>query len=79
MPTRRDDDGNRNKRSSVMEPSKPRILEVLSPGLITDASDDDPSGIATYSRLARTCLRRDHDAEGRRSIRSSACLRVSRN
>jgi len=31
-------------------PSKPRLLRVLGPGLITGASDDDPSGIATYSQ-----------------------------
>jgi hypothetical protein len=30
--------------------SKPRWLGVLGPGLITGASDDDPSGIATYSQ-----------------------------
>src|SRR5205085_6400213 len=30
--------------------SKPRLLQVLGPGLITGASDDDPSGIATYSQ-----------------------------
>lgn len=30
--------------------SKPRLLKVLGPGLITGASDDDPSGIATYSQ-----------------------------
>jgi NRAMP (natural resistance-associated macrophage protein)-like metal ion transporter len=29
---------------------KARILRVLGPGLITGASDDDPSGIATYSQ-----------------------------
>ena len=28
--------------------SRPRFLKVLGPGLITGASDDDPSGIATY-------------------------------
>jgi len=33
-----------------VEPSKPRLLKVLGPGLITGASDDDPSGIATYSQ-----------------------------
>jgi NRAMP (natural resistance-associated macrophage protein)-like metal ion transporter len=33
-----------------METSKPRLLQVLGPGLITGASDDDPSGIATYSQ-----------------------------
>jgi len=36
--------------SPVIEPSKPRLLDVLGPGLITGASDDDPSGIATYSQ-----------------------------
>jgi hypothetical protein len=30
--------------------SKPRLLGILGPGLITGASDDDPSGIATYSQ-----------------------------
>ena len=33
-----------------MSPSKPRLLGLLGPGLITGASDDDPSGIATYSQ-----------------------------
>ncbi|WP_414475994.1 NRAMP family divalent metal transporter [Microvirga sp. M2] len=36
--------------SPVVGPSKPRLLQVLGPGLITGASDDDPSGIATYSQ-----------------------------
>ena len=30
----------------VVGQSKPRLLDVLGPGLITGASDDDPSGIA---------------------------------
>ena len=34
----------------VIGPSRPRLLGVLGPGLITGASDDDPSGIATYSQ-----------------------------
>ena len=34
----------------VVGPSKPRLLGLLGPGLITGASDDDPSGIATYSQ-----------------------------
>jgi NRAMP (natural resistance-associated macrophage protein)-like metal ion transporter len=34
----------------VVGGSKPRLLGVLGPGLITGASDDDPSGIATYSQ-----------------------------
>lgn len=35
----------------VVGPSKPRLLGVLGPGLITGASDDDPSGIATYGQV----------------------------
>jgi NRAMP (natural resistance-associated macrophage protein)-like metal ion transporter len=37
-------------RSDVVEPSKPRLLKILGPGLVTGAADDDPSGIATYSQ-----------------------------
>jgi Mn2+/Fe2+ NRAMP family transporter len=36
--------------SSTDGPAKPRLLRVLGPGLITGASDDDPSGIGTYSQ-----------------------------
>ncbi|GJD35318.1 NRAMP family divalent metal transporter [Methylobacterium aerolatum] len=36
--------------SPAIGPSKPRLLRVLGPGLITGASDDDPSGIATYGQ-----------------------------
>jgi len=32
-------------------PAKRKLLQVLGPGLITGASDDDPSGIATYSQV----------------------------
>ena len=39
-----------NARSDVVEASKPRLLEILGPGLVTGAADDDPSGIATYSQ-----------------------------
>jgi len=35
---------------AIKRPTRPRLLEVLGPGLITGASDDDPSGIATYSQ-----------------------------
>jgi NRAMP (natural resistance-associated macrophage protein)-like metal ion transporter len=35
---------------SVVVPSKARFFKFLGPGLITGASDDDPSGIATYSQ-----------------------------
>jgi len=34
----------------VVSTSRPRLLGLLGPGLITGASDDDPSGIATYSQ-----------------------------
>lgn len=34
----------------VVEASKPRLWNVLGPGLVTGAADDDPSGIATYSQ-----------------------------
>lgn len=46
-----DDLASRGERSPVVESSKPRLLKVLGPGLITGASDDDPSGIATYSQI----------------------------
>jgi Mn2+/Fe2+ NRAMP family transporter len=35
----------------VKQPTRPKLLQVLGPGLITGASDDDPSGIATYSQV----------------------------
>jgi NRAMP (natural resistance-associated macrophage protein)-like metal ion transporter len=34
----------------VKQPERPKLLDVMGPGLITGASDDDPSGIATYSQ-----------------------------
>ncbi len=37
--------------SPAVGPSRPRLFHVLGPGLITGASDDDPSGIATYSQV----------------------------
>lgn len=36
--------------AAVKQPERPKLLQVLGPGLITGASDDDPSGIATYSQ-----------------------------
>lgn len=39
----------RNPRASWKRPQV-RLRDVLGPGLITGASDDDPSGIATYSQ-----------------------------
>ena len=37
--------------TQVLGPGKSRVLSILGPGLITGASDDDPSGIATYSQV----------------------------
>ena len=34
----------------IKQPDRPRLVDILGPGLITGASDDDPSGIATYSQ-----------------------------
>src|SRR5579864_2001901 len=36
--------------AAVKQPEKPSLLQIMGPGLITGASDDDPSGIATYSQ-----------------------------
>jgi NRAMP (natural resistance-associated macrophage protein)-like metal ion transporter len=33
------------------QPARRKLLQVLGPGLITGASDDDPSGLATYSQV----------------------------
>ena len=40
----------RRKNRQTVEPEKRKLLQILGPGLITGASDDDPSGIATYSQ-----------------------------
>src|SRR3974390_95399 len=37
-------------RGAIKQPEWPKLRDVLGPGLITGASDDDPSGIATYSQ-----------------------------
>jgi NRAMP (natural resistance-associated macrophage protein)-like metal ion transporter len=34
----------------IKQPGWPKLRDVMGPGLITGASDDDPSGIATYSQ-----------------------------
>ncbi|MGO4566769.1 NRAMP family divalent metal transporter [Rhizobium sp. 2YAF20] len=34
----------------IKQPDRPKLLQIVGPGLITGASDDDPSGIATYSQ-----------------------------
>jgi len=38
-------------------PKPSGFLKSLGPGLVTGAADDDPSGIATYSQVARNRLR----------------------
>jgi NRAMP (natural resistance-associated macrophage protein)-like metal ion transporter len=35
----------------IKRPDRPKLIEIMGPGLITGASDDDPSGIATYSQV----------------------------
>ena len=40
-----------NPPGAVKLPDRPKLLQVLGPGLITGASDDDPSGIATYAQV----------------------------
>jgi len=34
----------------IKQPDRPKLTDVLGPGLITGASDDDPSGIARPAR-----------------------------
>jgi NRAMP (natural resistance-associated macrophage protein)-like metal ion transporter len=48
--TQSESPGASNPPSAVKQPTHPSLLKVLGPGLITGASDDDPSGIATYSQ-----------------------------
>jgi NRAMP (natural resistance-associated macrophage protein)-like metal ion transporter len=36
--------------AATKQPARPKLLQIMGPGLITGASDDDPSGIATYSQ-----------------------------
>src|SRR5215207_1800675 len=40
----------RKQRSPFLRGPAKRLFHVLGPGLITGASDDDPSGIGTYSQ-----------------------------
>src|SRR5665213_3031649 len=37
-------------QNEVKQPDRPKLTDIIGPGLITGASDDDPSGIATYSQ-----------------------------
>jgi NRAMP (natural resistance-associated macrophage protein)-like metal ion transporter len=38
------------RHDEVKQPEWPKLRDIMGPGLITGASDDDPSGIATYSQ-----------------------------
>ena len=38
-------------RDETRQPRRPKPYQLLGPGLITGAADDDPSGIATYSQV----------------------------
>jgi NRAMP (natural resistance-associated macrophage protein)-like metal ion transporter len=40
----------RDRPSERATERKPRLVQLIGPGLITGASDDDPSGIGTYSQ-----------------------------
>src|ERR1700678_1956308 len=42
-------------RDEVKQPERPKLRDIMGPGLITGASDDDPSGIATYSEAGAQC------------------------
>ena len=44
------DDPFRPSPEEIKQPDRPKLRDVLGPGLVTGASDDDPSGIATYSQ-----------------------------
>jgi Mn2+/Fe2+ NRAMP family transporter len=39
------------EESTTKQPERPKLLEIMGLGLITGASDDDPSGIAAYSQV----------------------------
>ncbi len=39
-----------NTPADVKQPERPKLIQIMGPGPITGASDDDPSGIATYSQ-----------------------------
>jgi len=56
-------DDETTKRNQVLDPQKSKALSILGPGLITGASDDDPSGIATYSQVgAQLAGALDHES-----------------
>ena len=44
------DEAPASPQDKVKLPDRPKLADIMGPGLITGASDDDPSGIATYSQ-----------------------------
>jgi Mn2+/Fe2+ NRAMP family transporter len=38
------------KKSKIYSVKIKKFFKILGPGIVTGASDDDPSGIATYSQ-----------------------------
>jgi hypothetical protein len=42
-------------QDDVKRPQRPKLREILGPGLITGASDDDPSGNAAGGRIRHQC------------------------
>src|SRR5476649_1560908 len=44
------DDRTLTPDDEAKQPQRPKLSDIMGPGLITGASDDDPSGIATYSQ-----------------------------
>ena len=56
------DVSNTPSRGEIKQPERPKLRDIMGPGLITEVSDDDPGGIATAPRLARklvaTCVGR---------------------
>src|SRR3569833_3134958 len=45
------DESGTDRQDGGKLPEKRKFAQILGPGLITGASDDDPSGIATYSQV----------------------------
>lgn len=45
-----EDHRQQRRAAKVKQPERPKLHDIMGPGLITGASDDDPSGIATYSQ-----------------------------
>ena len=55
-----------------------RLVRMLGPGLVTGASDDDPSGIGTYSQTRACTWQRSPDAPLCRVVLQSHFLQRKR-